>query len=134
MRITDLYFSWWLRPGKIRKLTVAGLSREYVVHVPEGHDQKTPMPVVLALHGATMNGPMMAWFSGLNMKADEAGFIAVYPNGTGLYSSLTWNGGNCCGSAMRRNVDDVAFIKALLDDLAQAFQIDSRQVYATGMS
>jgi len=134
MNITNLYFSWWLRPGKTRTLTVDGLERTYVVHTPNGLDSKTPTPVVLALHGATMNGPMMAWFTGLNSKADEAGFIAVYPNGTGTHSSLTWNGGNCCGSAMQNNVDDVAFINALLDDLIWAYQIDSRRIYATGMS
>jgi polyhydroxybutyrate depolymerase len=134
MRITDLYFSWWLRPGKTRTLAAGGLSRSYVVHVPEGHDQKTPMPLVLALHGATMNGPMMAWFSGLNRKADEAGFIAVYPNGTGRFSSFTWNGGNCCGLAMKNQVDDVAFINALLDDLMGSYNVDTRRIYATGIS
>ena len=51
-------------------------------HFPTGRDHETPMPVVLALHGATMNGPTMAWFSGPNRKADEADFIAVFPNGT----------------------------------------------------
>jgi polyhydroxybutyrate depolymerase len=134
MSLASLVFSWCFRPGQARTLNIGNSKRSYFVHTPKEYDPAKPAPVVLALHGATMNGPMMAWFSGLNVKADEAGFIAVYPNGTGLYSSLTWNGGNCCGSAMHRNVDDVAFIKALLDDLAQAFQIDSRRVYATGMS
>src|SRR5437868_2750685 len=110
MRLTDLYFSWWLRPGKVRSLTVSGLTRTYVVYPPKGHDLKTPLPVVLALHGATMNGPMMASFSGLNQKADEAGFIVVYPNGTGSHSSFFWNGGN--GPAAQAKVDDVAFIDA----------------------
>ena len=131
MRLTDLYFSWWLRPGKVRTLVVGGLNRTYVVHVPKGHNLKTPLPVVLALHGATMNGPMMASFSGLNRKADEAGFIAVYPNGTGKHSSFFWNGG---GAAMNDKVDDVAFIDALLDDLGRAYPVDARRVYATGMS
>jgi polyhydroxybutyrate depolymerase len=134
MRITDLYFSWWLRPGKPRSLSVGGLNRTYLVHVPERHGPKTPMPVVLALHGATMNGSMMAWFSDLNRKADEAGFIAVYPNGTGRFSSFTWNGGNCCGSDTQNKVDDVAFINALLDDLMEIHHIDPQRVYATGMS
>lgn len=111
-----------------------GLNRTYVVHVPTGYDPTTPMPVVLALHGATMNGPMMAWFSGLNRKADDAGFIAVYPNGTGKHSSFTWNGGNYGGSATKNNVDDVAFINALLDDLMRAYPVDAQRVYATGMS
>jgi polyhydroxybutyrate depolymerase len=134
MRITDLYFSWWLHPGKIRTLSVGGLNRTYLVHVPEGHDPKTPMPVVLALHGATMNGPMMAWFSGLNQKADAAGFIAVYPNGTGSFSSFTWNGGDCCGSAVQNKIDDVAFINTLLDDLMGSYQVDTQRIYATGIS
>jgi polyhydroxybutyrate depolymerase len=134
MWITNLYFSWWLRPGKVRTLVANGLNRTYLVHVPKAADSKTPLPLVLALHGATMNGPMMAWFSGLNRKADEAGFLVVYPNGTGTHSSFTWNGGNCCGSAMQNKVDDVAFIDALLDDLAQVYRVDDRRVYATGMS
>jgi len=134
MRITDLYVSSWLRPGKVRSLVLGGFNRTYVVHAPIGHDLKTPMPVVLALHGATMNGPMMAWFSGLNSKADEAGFIAVYPNGTGTHSSFTWNGGDCCGSAVQNKVDDVAFIGAVIDDLMRAHPVDARRIYATGMS
>lgn len=132
MRLTDLYFSWWLRPGTTRPLTVGGSSRRYVVHAPKGHDLTTPLPVVLALHGATMNGPMMAWFSGLNRKSDEAGFLAVYPNGTGSHSQFFWNGGS--GPAAQANVDDVAFIDALLDDLGRAYPVDPKRVYATGMS
>ena len=132
MRFTDFYFSWWLRPGKVRTLIVGGVSRSYIVHAPKGHDLKSPLPVVLALHGATMNGPMMASFSGLNRKADEAGFLAVYPSGTGKNSSFFWNGGS--GPAAQNKVDDVAFIDALLDDLRRAYPVDAKRVYATGMS
>jgi polyhydroxybutyrate depolymerase len=81
-----------------------------------------------------MNGPMMAWFSLLSRKADAAGFVAVYPDGTGPGASFTWNGGNCCGYALENRVDDVAFIGALLDDLATVLRVDARRVYATGMS
>ena len=42
----------------------------------------------------------MAWFTGLNAKADAAGFLAVYPDGRGSRSSVYWNGGNCRGSAV----------------------------------
>jgi polyhydroxybutyrate depolymerase len=132
MRLSDVYFSWWLRPGATRSLKVGGLSRSYVVHAPKGHDPTMSLPVVLALHGATMNGPMMAWFSGLNRKSDEAGFLAVYPNGTGSHSQFYWNGGS--GPAAQANVDDVAFLAALLDDLGRAYPVDPKRVYATGMS
>lgn len=134
MTIGDLYYSWWLRPGTTRTLKVDGLTRSYVIHLPKGHDCTLQMPVVLALHGATMNGPMMASFCGLNRKADEAGFIVVYPNGTGINSSFFWNGGNCCGAAMQNKVDDVAFINALLDDLFNLYSVDRHRVYVTGLS
>ncbi len=134
MRIINLLFAWFGRPGKFRSVIMGGLRRTYFVHVPKGYDPKRPPPVVLALHGATMNGPMMAWFCGLNKKADEAGFVAVYPNGTGTWASFTWNGGNCCGSAVRQQVDDVAFINALLDDLGQVVPYDAQRVSVTGMS
>jgi polyhydroxybutyrate depolymerase len=110
------------------------MERSYVVHIPDGHASKGALPVVLAFHGATMNGPMMASFSGLNETADQSGFFVVYPNGTGPRSSLYWNGGNCCGWANQHNIDDVAFIDALLDDLVGAYTIDQRRVYATGIS
>jgi polyhydroxybutyrate depolymerase len=77
---------------------------------------------------------MMVAFTGLNEKADEAGFLAVYPNGTGEKRSLTWNGGNCCGYAVENQVDDVGFVRALLDDLEKVVTVDPSRVYATGIS
>src|SRR5262249_30593385 len=47
---------------------------------------------------------------------------------------VTWNAGNCCGYAQRQNVDDVAFVRALLDDLARVVKVDAKRGYATGMS
>ena len=133
MWLINAFLSWRVR-RQVRSLTVGGLKRTYHVHVPPGHDPHKPAPVVLALHGATMNGPLMAWFSGLDDKADQAGFLTVYPNGTGRRWSYFWNAGNCCGSAVREGVDDVAFIDAVLDDLAGAYRLDTRRVFATGMS
>src|SRR5438067_875168 len=50
-----------LGPGDHRReLTVGGRDRSYLLHVPPGYDPKRPTPVVLAFHGAMMNGPMMA--------------------------------------------------------------------------
>jgi polyhydroxybutyrate depolymerase len=125
-----------LEPGDhTRTVEVGSLTRSYIVHVPSSYDGSKPMPVVLVFHGGGSNAEQMIRFCGLNGKADEAGFIAVYPSGTGRFPRmLTWNGGNCCGYAMREKVDDVAFVRALLDDLAKVAKIDEKRVYATGMS
>src|SRR2546423_15100633 len=105
--------------GKLPR-TVRGDDRKltYIFHSQKGYNLKKPAPVVLALHGAAMNGPMMVWFSGLNMKSEEAGFVVVYPSGTGTGPFLTWNAGNFTGKWAEGRPDDVAFIAQLLDDLA----------------
>jgi polyhydroxybutyrate depolymerase len=125
-----------LKPGdSSRSVVVDGHERTYLVHVPPQYDPDTPTPVVLAFHGGGANAGNMVVFSGLNEKADQAGFIVVYPEGSGrLARMLTFNAGNCCGHAAARDVDDVAFTRLLLDDLARVANVDRRRIFATGMS
>lgn len=121
--------------GQMLELTVDGRTRSFLLHRPPGYDGSTPWPLVLAFHGATSNARLMQLFSGLSEKADEAGFLVVYPNGTGnLPNVLTWNGGNCCGFATKNNIDDVGFIRDLLDHLQQNLNVDPKRIYAAGMS
>lgn len=124
-----------LGPGDhTRSLTMGEQKRSYLIHVPQGYDPQNPAPVVLALHGAAMNGPMMVWFSGMNKKADEAGFIVVYPSGTGVGPFCTWNAGGFRGKMAEGKADDVAFLGKLLDDLGTVVKVDANRVYACGMS
>lgn len=118
-----------------RTVEVQGQSRRYLVHVPPALEKTKRWPVVLAFHGAGLTPEWMVGFSGLNEKADRENFAVVYPAALGPAGlALTWNAGNCCGEAMTKNVDDVAFVRALLDDLLKAFPIDPQRVFATGMS
>lgn len=117
-----------------RTLSMGKQKRTYLLHVPKGYDPKTPVPVVLALHGAAMDGSMMVWFSGLNQKSDESGFIVVYPSGTGVGPFRTWNAGGFSGKLSEGKADDVAFIGKLLDDIASVVKVDEKRVYACGMS
>ena len=121
-------------PGDhVRSLKIGDASRSYLVHVPPKYDAKKPTPVVLVLHGAGTNGAITVSFCGTNKKSDEAGFLAVYPNGTGLAGlMLTWNAGGFRGR--EGTADDVAYIAKVLDDLATVANVDSKRVYVTGMS
>lgn len=125
-----------LGPGDhSRVVTADGQARSYLVYVPPGYRPEEPAPVVLAFHGAGINAHMMALLSGLNKKADEVGFIVVYPNGSGLANLvLTWNAGGLPARITDGKPDDVAFVAALLDDLATVANVDASRVYATGMS
>ena len=115
-----------------RSLVHDGIERTYLLHIPPGYDATRPTPLVLAFHGFELDGGEMARISGLNEQADLSGFIVAYPNGTGAKSS--WNGGHCCGEAAKNNVDDVGFVRALIDELSTLTSIDPARVYATGFS
>ncbi|WP_254509023.1 extracellular catalytic domain type 1 short-chain-length polyhydroxyalkanoate depolymerase [Anatilimnocola floriformis] len=115
-------------------LTMGEQKRSYLVHVPKDYDPKKPSPVVITLHGLAMDGSMMVWFSGLNKKSDEAGFIVVYPSGTGLGPFCSWNAGGFRRKMAEGGADDVAFIGKLLDELSTLVKVDEKRVYACGMS
>jgi polyhydroxybutyrate depolymerase len=132
--LTSLLATDPLAPGDhVRKLKVDKRTRSYLVHVPPDYDPEKPTPVVLIFHGAGTNGRLMVRFCGMNKKADEAGFIAVYPNGTGLANLLLiWNSGHF--ARQKKDPDDVRFVERLLDDLATVVHVDPMRVYATGHS
>lgn len=117
-----------------RTLTWEGIERSYHVTIPATYDPTKPTPVVLALHGASMNGRIMEAFSGLSSKAEEAGFIVVYPNGGPGAFFLLWNSGSFPGPLRKKNFDDVGFLAKLLDDLATVVNVDTKRVYCIGLS
>lgn len=116
-----------------------GLNREYRVHVPSAYNPDHPTPLLISLHGggASMDYQASDENYGQISKSDREGFIVVFPNG---FSRLpggklaTWNAGNCCGPARDRNVDDVGFIRQMIDNLTQQLDIDRQRIFATGMS
>jgi polyhydroxybutyrate depolymerase len=125
-----------LGPGDhLRSLEVDKQKRTFWVHVPAKYEAMKETPVVLALHGATMSAKLMESFSALTKKADEAGFIVVYPNGTGPNPFLlTWNYGGFGPLLAHGKPNDVTFIARVLDDLEAVLNVDKKRVFATGMS
>ncbi|HZZ70854.1 MAG TPA: prolyl oligopeptidase family serine peptidase [Pirellulales bacterium] len=123
-----------LQPGNHdRSLTVADLKGTYAAHVPPKYEAKTPTPLVVVLHGAMTNGHMTELYTALDKKADAETFIAVYPDGTGYGSMLTWNCGGL-GEWGKNKPNDVQFIGKMLDDLQQVLNVDKKRVFATGIS
>ncbi|MBS0264043.1 MAG: prolyl oligopeptidase family serine peptidase [Planctomycetes bacterium] len=119
----------------LRHIRVGGVDRKYLVHLPPQYDPAVPSPVVLAFHGYGSSSHHMVKFCDLSTKADQAGFVVVYPEGTGkTRRTLAWNAGDCCGDPQQDNTDDVGFVRALLDDLGSVASVDPRRMFAAGMS
>ncbi|WES63077.1 PHB depolymerase family esterase [Microbacter sp. GSS18] len=115
--------------GSVR---VGGMTREYLAVVPD--DLPEDAPVVMAFHGSRMDAAGMRAASGYRFDelAVERGFVAVYPEG---YES-TWH--DCRAEtpypARLEGVDDVAFVDALIGDLASAHGTSTDRVFAAGLS
>jgi polyhydroxybutyrate depolymerase len=120
--------------------------RSYRIHVPPSYDGSNPMPLVVVLHGFPGTAKEMVISLGMNEKADEEGFIAVYPNGhtywrdfdevrSGLWCLINFHyWGFCFNPWAFDNVDDVGFIRTLIETLQTTLEIDSSRIYITGLS
>jgi len=126
------------------QVSVNGANRRYVIHIPRTYNPAGNWPVVVVFHGAGGTA-RSAMRDGWTASADEENFLAVFPEGTSphpsrpgrfLHNPQTWNDGSgrLNIGAVERNVDDVGFVRALLDDLAARFALDRQRIFVTGFS
>jgi len=115
--------------------TINGIHRTALVHIPEGYDPGKKYPLVVVIHGAFSTAAKMEQETGFSTLADQEGFVVVYPNGMGIFGLLQhWNAGHCCGKAAKDNLDDVAFIRECIEQVAEKLNIDRKRIYLTGFS
>lgn len=116
-------------------VTPDGRTRTYRLYRPS--ERAADAPLVVALHGGTGNGDQFATTSGYEGLAEANGFVVVFPDGTPTAfgpDRMAWNGGGCCAAAARDDVDDVGFLTALVDTLAEEEGIAPDRVLVTGHS
>jgi polyhydroxybutyrate depolymerase len=113
-------------------LTVDGLTRTYILHVPPSYDKTYPTPLVLALHGGGGSPEKMRTLTDFNTVSDREGFMVVYPAGVENH----WNDGRALQDykAHRENINDVKFMSVLIDHLSNEYNIDETRIYAAGIS
>ena len=119
----------------MKTLVHGGVERRYLVRMPPT-TAPSLLPLVMVLHGGGGHAANAEEMTGFTEKAEEEGFIVVYPEGTGVFKRrfLTWNAEHCCAYAMDKDVDDVSFLAALIDELVATYPVDPRRIYATGIS
>jgi polyhydroxybutyrate depolymerase len=118
-------------------MDVGGVSRTYLVRVPEVVNPDRPLPVLVVLHGAGGDGARAETATGFTADADLDDFIVVYPYGTqaaDIPGELSWNAGACCGVPQREQRDDIGFISAMLDEVIAQHPVDESRIYLTGFS
>lgn len=106
-------------------INVDGLTRNYLLHVPDDLPQGKPAPLVLVFHGGGGHDWNMPGFTHFDDLADQEHFIVAYPDAV----NRNWNDSRGMATA-----DDVGFTRALIANISRAHSIDAHRVYATGIS
>lgn len=115
-------------------ITVDGIKRDFLIHLPQSYSESEALPLIIALHGGGGNAKDMEKLTedGFNKLADDENFIVVYPDGIGRH----WNDGRNLSFyyTQKENINDVKFISELIDYMVEKYNVNPLRVYVTGMS
>lgn len=106
------------------EIRVGPETRRFLVRVPANLSGNPG--VVLAFHGGGGNASRFMSNSSIVGEAERRGFIAVFPDGNGL-----WNDGRLRTAG---GSDDVRFVREIIEWLEENLDADADRVFATGIS
>jgi polyhydroxybutyrate depolymerase len=110
-----------------------GVERVATIHRPTV-TPNAPAPLIVALHGLGQSVESLHEWLHLDAAAEREGFSVVYPEAIGR----KWNYGRPIQDPQPtvngKTVDDVGFIRTLLDGLVDMKIADPARIYVTGMS
>lgn len=123
---------------------VDGNTRRWFTYVPNSYDGSQSYPLVVAMHGYSSAITAFTGDSRWQNVADKYGIIIAFPQA--YVNDVGYSGGSCIPVPVWNNYstvfhnttyddpDDVAFIKHLVDNTKNTYNIDATRVYATGHS
>jgi polyhydroxybutyrate depolymerase len=129
-------------------LQVGGIERHALLHLPARENNPIglaaqPLPLVIMLHGYGGSSANAMRETRWSDKADAERFAVVYPDATRRQPNQppslrnnpqAWNDGSGRFHPAGQEVNDVEFIRSLIDELKKQQPIDPRRIYATGFS
>jgi polyhydroxybutyrate depolymerase len=109
------------------KLTSGGRERTYRLFVPAGYDGRTPLPLVLDLHGSGGTSDGQARTSQFETLAERESVLVATLQG--VAEGNRWN-----VPITAERPDDVLYVSDVIDDVAKSACTDQTRIYATGFS
>lgn len=111
------------------KMKDQGLSRIYYFYAPE--NLKKDAPLVMVLHGYSDKAE--DYSPEMMDLADQYGFAVCFPQGSkDVYDKNCWNVKYPWQADMK--VDDAQFIRTLVGELQEKYELSHQNVFCTGMS
>jgi polyhydroxybutyrate depolymerase len=113
-------------------LSVGGMTRHYILYAPPNLAEGAPL--LIAFHPSSSSGAKMRNMSGgvLESLARKYGFAVAYPNGyEGHFNDCRRE---ATYHARTKNIDDIGYTRAIIDDVATRYKSDRSRIYALGYS
>lgn len=115
------------------------------VQIPSNYDSTTRYPLIVVLHGFGANGIVQSIYLGVTDRVDDEQYVLVTPDGTeNAEGTRFWNAtpACCAGAAGAQDgagvdytqIDDVAYIRGLIEEAAQTYSIDPTSIGLIGHS
>jgi polyhydroxybutyrate depolymerase len=106
-----------------------GQARSFLLYLPDSYSGE-PIPLVFSFHGSGGIPQNQVATTGFDTLADRYGFAVVFPAGvfTNSVTSQSWNANIDAG------VDDVQFVRDMIEDVAGNVNIDRSRIYTSGFS
>jgi polyhydroxybutyrate depolymerase len=112
--------------------TVGG-DRPATVNLPDS--LANPAPLLILLHSASTSGAHQENYMHLGPVAKKNGLIYIAPDGmTNPDGKRFWNASKACCNKYKAEVDDVAYINSLIEEINKKTPVDPKRIYLIGHS
>lgn len=105
--------------------------------VPASYHSDAPVPLIVLLHGYGSNGVQQNEYLRISEMVDRYGFILATPDGaqeTAGRNARFWSASEACCNFYATDLDDSAYILAIINAVKSQYTVDARRVYLIGHS
>ncbi|MBU2097734.1 MAG: alpha/beta fold hydrolase [Gammaproteobacteria bacterium] len=105
--------------------------------VPADYAANAPAPLIVLLHGYGSSGLQQNGYMRISELVDRYGFVLATPDGTQETQGRNarfWNASEACCNFYDNDLDDAAYVLAIINAVKASYSIDARRVYLIGHS
>ena len=109
--------------------------RPAALFLPSDYAPEKPVPLLINMHGYGGESARHSSYTYLQLAAKERGLAYIAPDGTtDSLRNQFWNASIACCNFNDVAIDDVAYLKSLIDEASQKVSIDPKRIYLFGHS